>query len=154
MSLFGFSLHRKHVGTMSTKSTIDLDSGIQLGKVSSIHGLGGSNIPTYPSRPAGNRPRKIPRYQLIPCLAMGQEGRTTLCALPTPWRETEWLGTPKSGKNPARNPRVPRHRLIARGELARTLAVEHCSRLLPHLAPSSSASARRRTPSPPEPTDR
>ena len=60
----------------------------------------------------------------IPCLAMGQEGRTTLCALPTPWRETEWLGTPKSGKNPARNPRVPRHRLIARGELARTLAVE------------------------------
>ena len=26
----------------------------------------------------------------IPCLAMGQEGRTTLCALPTPWRETEW----------------------------------------------------------------
>ena len=60
----------------------------------------------------------------IPCLAMGQEGRTTLCALPTPWRETtEWLGTPdrkaaKSGQNP------PASQLIARGELARTLAAK------------------------------
>ena len=54
---------------------------------------------------------------------MGQEGRTTLCALPTPWRETEWwLGTPKSGKNPVRNP--PCQRLSARGELARMLVVE------------------------------
>ena len=59
----------------------------------------------------------------IPCLAMGQEGRTTLCALPTPWRETEWwLGTPNSGKNPVRNP--PCQRLSARGELARMLVVE------------------------------